>query len=282
MIFLAEIESMGEPIYSEKTNKKKRKKVNTKKKGNKMIKLANKLAGFSRFSQGEIELIKSYAYTVQSSKVEESKVEKVKDGHQKRINYKRQVKQEVYIMVNANDIKNGMTIIFEDALYIVLEFSHVKPGKGAAFVKAKLRNLRTGSIVEKTFNSSIKLEKAMITRQNMQYLYNTGDAYAFMNMETYEQIELTKDQIGDDAKFLKEGINVDITFYEGEMLGISLPDKIEYVITHTEPAVKGNTTNNALKDAELENGLKVRVPLFIQEGEAILVTTSDGKYDSRA
>jgi elongation factor P len=185
-------------------------------------------------------------------------------------------------MVNANDIKNGMTIIFEDALYIVLEFSHVKPGKGAAFVKAKLRNLRTGSIVEKTFNSSIKLEKAMITRQNMQYLYNTGDAYAFMNMETYEQIELTKDQIGDDAKFLKEGINVDITFYEGEMLGISLPDKIEYVITHTEPAVKGNTTNNALKDAELENGLKVRVPLFIQEGEAILVTTSDGKYDSRA
>lgn len=185
-------------------------------------------------------------------------------------------------MVNANDIKNGMTIIFEDTLYIVLEFSHVKPGKGAAFVKAKLRNLRTGSIVEKTFNSSIKLEKAMITRQNMQYLYNTGDAYAFMNMETYEQIELTKDQIGDDAKFLKEGINVDITFYEGEMLGISLPDKIEYVITHTEPAVKGNTTNNALKDAELENGLKVRVPLFIQEGEAILVTTSDGKYDSRA
>ena len=185
-------------------------------------------------------------------------------------------------MVNANDIKNGMTIIFEDNLYIVLEFSHVKPGKGAAFVKTKLRNLRTGSIVEKTFNSSIKLEKAMITRQNMQYLYNSGEAFNFMNMETYEQIELAKDQIGEDAKFLKEGINVDITFYEGEMLGISLPDKIEYVITHTEPAVKGNTTNNALKDAELENGLKVRVPLFIQEGETILVTTSDGKYDSRA
>ena len=185
-------------------------------------------------------------------------------------------------MVNVNDIKNGMTIIFEDNLYMVLEFSHVKPGKGAAFVKTKLRNLRTGSIVEKTFNSSIKLEKAMISKRNMQYLYSSGDVYNFMNMETYEQIELTKDQIGEDAKFLKEGINVDITFYEGEMLGISLPDKIEYVITHTEPAVKGNTTNNALKDAELENGLKVRVPLFIQEGETILVTTSDGKYDSRA
>ena len=185
-------------------------------------------------------------------------------------------------MVNANDIKNGMTIIFEDALYIVLEFSHVKPGKGAAFVKAKLRNLRTGSIVEKTFNSSIKLEKAMITRQNMQYLYNTGDAYAFMNMETYEQIELTKDQIGDDAKFLKEGINVDITFYEGEMLGISLPDKIEYKIVKTEPAVKGNTTNNATKDATIETGLNVRVPLFVEEGENIIVSTSDGKYVSRA
>ncbi|MBE6152509.1 MAG: elongation factor P [Firmicutes bacterium] len=185
-------------------------------------------------------------------------------------------------MVNANDIKNGMTILFEDSLYMVLEFSHVKPGKGAAFVKAKLRNLRTGSIVEKTFNSSIKLEKAMISKRNMQYLYSSGDIYNFMNMETYEQIELSKDQIGDDAKFLKDGINVDITFYEGEMLGISLPDKIEYTITHTEPAVKGNTTNNALKDAELENGLMIRVPLFIQEGERVLVTTSDGKYDSRA
>lgn len=185
-------------------------------------------------------------------------------------------------MVNANDIKNGMTILFEDNLYMVLEFSHVKPGKGAAFVKAKLRNLRTGSIVEKTFNSSIKLEKAMISKRNMQYLYNSGETYNFMNMETYEQIELSKEQIGDDAKFLKEGINVDITFYEGEMLGISLPDKIEYTITHTEPAVKGNTTNNALKDAELENGLMIRVPLFIQEGEHVLVTTSDGKYDSRA
>ena len=185
-------------------------------------------------------------------------------------------------MINVNDIKNGMTIIFEDNLYMVLEFSHVKPGKGAAFVKTKLRNLRTGSIVEKTFNSSIKLEKAMISKTNMQYLYSSGDVYNFMNMETYEQIELSKDQIGEDSKFLKDGINVDITFYEGEMLGISLPDKIEYTITHTEPAVKGNTTNNALKDAELENGLMIRVPLFIQEGERVLVTTSDGKYDSRA
>ena len=185
-------------------------------------------------------------------------------------------------MFNINDIKNGITFLFEGNIYTVIEFQHVKPGKGAAFVKAKIRNLRTGSIVEKTFNTSIKLEKAMITKQNMQYLYNTGDIYYFMNMETYEQIDLTKEQIGDDAKFLKEGINVYITFYEGEMLGMELPEKITYTVTKTEPAVKGNTTNNALKEAYMENDLMVKVPLFIEQGEQIVVSTKDGKYDSRA
>ena len=185
-------------------------------------------------------------------------------------------------MVNVNDIKNGMTIIFEDSLYMVLEFSHVKPGKGAAFVKTKLRNLRTGSIVEKTFNSSIKLEKAMISKTNMQYLYGSGDVYNFMNMETYEQIELSKDQIGEDAKFLKEGLNVDLSFYQGELLGVLLPDKVELKVVHTEPAVKGNTTNNATKDAELESGLVIRVPLFVEENDVVIVSTSTGKYDSRA
>ena len=185
-------------------------------------------------------------------------------------------------MFNINDIKNGITFIYEDNIYQVLEFQHVKPGKGAAFVKAKLRNLRTGSTVEKTFNTSIKLEKAMIEKQNMQYLYNTGDAHNFMNMQTYEQIELSKDQLGEDEKFLKEGINVDISFYQGELIGMMLPDKIEYEVAKTEPAVKGNTTNNAMKDAYMENGLMVRVPLFIEQGEHILVSTKDGKYDSRA
>ena len=185
-------------------------------------------------------------------------------------------------MFNVNDIKNGITLIYEDQPYLVMEFSHVKPGKGAAFVQAKLKNLRTGSIVEKRFNSGEKLEKAMITKQAMQYLYASGDVFNFMNMSTYEQIELTKEQIGDEVKFLKEGLDVDLTFYEGELIGVTLPDKIEYTITHTEPAVKGNTTTNATKDAELENGLKIRVPLFINEGERVLVTTSDGKYSSRA
>ena len=185
-------------------------------------------------------------------------------------------------MVNVNDIKNGMTVIFEDQLFIVLEFSHVKPGKGAAYVQMKLKNLRTGSIVEKRFNSGVKLEKALIERKEMQYLYANGDDFNFMNMETYDQIDLTAAQIGDAVKFLKEGLNVFVTFYEGEVLGLELPDKISYIVAKTEPAVKGNTTNNALKEAYMDNGLMVKVPLFINEGEEITISTKDGKYDSRA
>ena len=185
-------------------------------------------------------------------------------------------------MINVNDIKNGMTILFEDNIYTVLEFSHVKPGKGAAFVQAKLKNLRTGSIVEKRFNSGVKLDKAMVEKKNMQFLYASGDSYNFMNMETYEQIELDKNQIGEDVEYLKEGLNVDVTFFQGELLGLILPEKIEMKITKTEPAVKGNTTNNAMKDAILETGMKVRVPLFVEEGESIIVSTKDGKYVSRA
>ena len=185
-------------------------------------------------------------------------------------------------MFNINDIKNGMTFLYEGNIYQVVEFLHVKPGKGAAFVKAKLRNLRTGSNVEKTFNTSIKLEKAIIEKGEVQYLYGDGTVFNFMNMETYDQFELSKEQLGDDAKFLKDGINVHITFYKGEMLGMELPDKIEYLVENTEPAVKGNTTNNAKKDAYMENGLMVRVPLFIEQGEKIVVSTKDCEYDSRA
>ncbi|MEG1647193.1 MAG: elongation factor P [Bacilli bacterium] len=185
-------------------------------------------------------------------------------------------------MFNINDIKNGITFLFEDNIYQVLEFLHVKPGKGAAFVKAKIKNLRTGSIVEKTFNTSIKLEKAMIEKKTMQFLYATGDTYNFMNMETYEQVEINKNQLGDDALYLKENSEVGITFYEGELLGVSIPDKVIMTIIKTEPAVKGNTTNNATKEATVETGLTVRVPLFVEEGESIIISTSDGKYVSRA
>lgn len=185
-------------------------------------------------------------------------------------------------MFNVNDIKNGMTLLFEDNIYTVMEFSHVKPGKGAAFVQAKLKNLRTGSIIEKRFNSGVKLEKAMIEKKNMQFLYATGDAYTFMDNETYEQLELTATQLGDDKYYLKDGLDVIISVYQGEVLGVILPEKVELQITATEPAVKGNTTNNALKDATVETGLLVRVPLFIEQGEVIVVSTKDGSYASRA
>ena len=184
-------------------------------------------------------------------------------------------------MINVNDFKTGVTITLDGAIYQVLEFQHVKPGKGAAIVKAKLKNLRTGSIVENTFNAGIKVETAHIDKQNMQFLYSDGDKYNFMDMETYEQIELDKSQIEYEAKFLKENLEIYITFYKGEMLGLELPDKVVMTITHTEPAVKGNTTTNALKDAIVETGLLVKVPLFINEGEEIIVSTSDGKYVSR-
>ena len=185
-------------------------------------------------------------------------------------------------MISTNDLKNGITIEVDGAIFVVLNTEHVKPGKGAAIVKAKLKNLRTGAIYEQTFNAGVKVATARIEKQLMQYLYSMNDIYYFMNMDSYEQLELAKESVGDDANFLKENLEVYITSYEGEVLGLQLPDKVELVVTHTEPAVKGNTTNNALKDAEVETGLNVRVPLFIEEGETIIVSTSDGKYVSRA
>lgn len=185
-------------------------------------------------------------------------------------------------MINVNDIKNGMTIMIEGQIYQVVEFLHVKPGKGSAFMKTKLRNMRTGGIVEKTFNTNVKFERANINKQNVQYLYNTGDTYFFMNMDSYEQLELSADQIGDNKNYLIENMNVYVILYEGELLGIDLPDKVEFTVVETEPAVRGNTTNNALKDATVETGLVVKVPMFIEQGEKILVTTADGKYSSRA
>lgn len=185
-------------------------------------------------------------------------------------------------MFNVNDIKNGMTILFEDNIYTVLEFSHVKPGKGAAFVQVKLKNLRTGSIIEKRFNSGVKLEKAMIEKRNMQFLYASSGVYTFMDNESYEQLELSEAQLGNDRYYLKDGLEVIVSLYQGEVLGLILPDKVELQITATEPAVKGNTTNNAMKDATVETGLMVRVPLFIEQGEVIVVSTKDGSYASRA
>lgn len=185
-------------------------------------------------------------------------------------------------MIEVNDIKTGMTLIIEGGIYQVVDFLHVKPGKGSAFMKTKLKNLRTGGTVERTFNTNVKFEKANIEKSNVQYLYNTGDVYNFMNMETYEQLELSAEQLGDDKNYLIENMTVMVSFFQGELLGVILPDKIEMTVVATEPAVKGNTTNNATKDATVETGMNVRVPLFIEQGEKIIVSTCDGKYVSRA
>ena len=150
-------------------------------------------------------------------------------------------------MINVNDFKTGMTIKVEGNIYTILEFQHVKPGKGAAFVRTKLKNLRTGSTIEYTFNSGIKCETARIERKPMQFLYNTGDVYTFMNMEDYSQVELDKSVLGDDIKYLKENLNLDITFYEGEVLGLILPDKVELKVTkHISKRPKRRYTWNRL------------------------------------
>lgn len=185
-------------------------------------------------------------------------------------------------MISTNDLKNGITIEVDGAIFVVLDTQHVKPGKGAAIVKAKLKNLRTGAIFEKTFNAGVKVATARIDKQLMQYLYEMSGTYYFMNMDTYEQLEIAENVLGDSKNYLKPNLEVYITSFEGEVLGVDLPDKVELEVVETEPGVKGNTATNAMKDAKLESGMTIRVPLFIEQGEVIIVSTSDGKYVSRA
>ena len=185
------------------------------------------------------------------------------------------------MLIDINDIKNGMTVIIEGNLYQIVDFLHVKPGKGAAFMKTKLKNLKTNTTLEKTFQTNIKIQKANITKKAMQYLYNTGDTYYFMDMNTYDQVELSEKQIEDEKKYLKENLDVELVYFESELIGLNLPEKIEYTVTYTTDAVKGNTSQGAQKDATLENGLEIKVPLFINENDVIIVSSRDGKYVSR-
>ena len=184
--------------------------------------------------------------------------------------------------ININDIKNGMTVIIDGNLCLIMEFQHVKPGKGPAFVRIKFKNLKTGSTIEDTFNTNIKIEKAHVDKLSMQYLYGQGDTYVFMNNTDYSQLEIASSILGDNTDYLKEGLDITISMYNGEIIGIDLPEKVEYEVTETSDAVKGNTSGNAMKDATLETGLVVKVPLFIANGEKIIITTKDGKYSSRA
>ena len=185
-------------------------------------------------------------------------------------------------MVSSNDFKNGMTILYDGHIYKILEFMHVKPGKGGAFVRTKLRDLRNGGIVDITFNAAEKVERAIIDKISMQYLYDDGASLVFMDMETYEQIELNHALVENEMKFLVENMTVEIEKMGDEFLGIILPDKVTLLVTKCDPAVKGDTKTNALKDAYVETGLLVKVPMFIEEGERIIISTETGKYSSRA
>ncbi len=185
-------------------------------------------------------------------------------------------------MISVNDFKTGQTIQFDGNIFQVIEFLHVKPGKGSAFVRSKLRNLRTGSVIDHTFNAGTKVEKAQIDKTPMQYLYAAGDQYVFMNTETYEQIELSYKQIEEELKYMYEGLTVEIMFFNNsEVLGVSLPEKLALTVIETVPGVKGDTKTNAMKDATLETGTVIKVPLFISEGEKIIVNTVEGTYVSR-
>ena len=183
--------------------------------------------------------------------------------------------------ITTADFKTGMTILYNNQIFTIVDFQHVKPGKGAAIVKAKLKNLRTGSIAEYTFNAGIKVPTAHVEKQKMQFLYADGDNYSFMNMETYEQVEIPAERLQWESKFLLESMIVEIVFYGDEILGINLPEKVSLEVTEASPAVAGNTATNALKEVTTETGLVVKVPMFIEQGDHIIVSTWDGKYNSR-
>jgi len=184
-------------------------------------------------------------------------------------------------MITTNNLKTGLTIQYEGDIYQVIEFQHVKPGKGSAFVRTKLRNLRSGAVIDKTFNSGLKIETAMIERNPMQYLYQNGETHVFMNNETYEQLELHKSQLGDKLQFITEGMEIKVISFEKEILGIELPDKVVLEVVRTPGGAKGNTASNATKEATTNTGLNLSVPLFINEGDKIVVSTETGQYDTR-
>ncbi len=185
-------------------------------------------------------------------------------------------------MITTNDFKTGQTIQHDGNLYVVLDFQHVKPGKGSAFVRSKLRNLRTGSVTDKTWRAGEKVQTAMIDKYKMQYSYASGDMHVFMDNETYEQLEIPEDRIKDEMRFLKPMMDVNIIMFEKEILGVDLPEKVTLRVTDTPPGVKGNTVTNATKDATLETGYLLQVPLFIEIDDEIIVSTQTGKYSTKA
>ena len=184
-------------------------------------------------------------------------------------------------MISAGDFRNGTTFEMDSAVFKIVEFQHVKPGKGAAFVRTKLKNVMTGAVLEKTFNPTEKVQEAQIDRKDMQYLYTDGDMYYFMDTETYEQLPLGKDDLGDTLNYLIDNMMVKVVSYKGKVFGVEPPMFVELEITYTEPGFKGDTSTGATKPATLETGYVVNVPLFVEIGEKVRIDTRTGEYMER-
>ena len=185
-------------------------------------------------------------------------------------------------MVSAGDFRNGVTLEIDGQVVQILEFQHVKPGKGAAFVRTRLKNIKTGAVVEKTFRPTEKMSKAHIDRMDMQYLYNDGDLYYFMDMETFDMLPISKDLLGDSFRFVKENMVCKINSYKGKIFAVEPPTFVELEVTETDPGFRGDTATNVTKPATLETGAEIKVPLFINEGDRISIDTRTGEYLGRA
>ena len=184
-------------------------------------------------------------------------------------------------MISAGDFRKGVTFEMDGEVYNIVEFQHVKPGKGAAFVRTKIKNIKTGATVEKTFNPNDKHPRAHIETREMQYLYNDGDIYYFMDLETYEQIPLNKDQVEDTIIYIKENMNATIKFHKGEAFSVDPPNFVELEVTETEPGFKGDTATASFKPATVETGASLGVPLFVNTGDVIRIDTRTGEYMER-
>jgi elongation factor P len=184
--------------------------------------------------------------------------------------------------VSTNDLKNGMTLALPEGLFSVVEFQHVKPGKGGAFVRTKLKNVRTGAVVERTYRADEKLEQAIIDKREMQFLYRDGSEYVFMDTSSFEQMQVDPSALGDAANYLKETDEVVLELFDAEIVGVDLPAAVELAVTDTEPGLQGDRVSGARKPATLETGLVVQVPLFVNPGDAIKVDTRTGEYLTRA
>ena len=183
--------------------------------------------------------------------------------------------------ISTNDFKNGMTLELDNGLFTIVEFQHVKPGKGGAFVRTKLRNVRQGNVFEKTFNAGIKVEQAILEKRDMQFLYKDGDDFVFMDQESYEQSNVAPSALGDAADYLVESAVAIIATYQGEIVSVEIPASVELVITETEPGVQGDRVSGATKPATLQTGKVIKVPLFVNTGDKVKVDTRSGDYITR-